>query len=112
MPLLNRTRAWIAIIALGILGVGTLLWTTRGGIGISPDSLVYIDAAESLLSGQGYVEHKASGERLPLIHFPPGYPLLLTVPRSLGSPILAGARSLNSLLFGLNIVLVGILAMR
>ena len=112
MPPLNRTRAWIAIIALGILGVGTLLWTTRGGIGISPDSVVYIDAAESLLSGQGYVEHKASGERLPLIHFPPGYPLLLTLLGKLGFRILAGARWLNAILFGFNIALVGILAMR
>jgi len=108
----KRARARIAITALGILGVAALLWITRGGIGISPDSVVYIDAAESLLSGQGYVEHKASGERLPLIHFPPGYPLLLALPKSLGFSILAGARWLNALLFGLNIALVGILAVR
>jgi len=104
-------RACIAITILGILGVTALLWTTRGGIGISPDSLVYIDAAGSLLSGQGFVEHETSGEQVPLVH-PPGYPLLLALTKSLGFTILSGARWLNALLFGLNIALVGILIVR
>lgn len=89
-----------------------MLWTTRGGIGISPDSVVYLDAAESLLAGRGYVEHTAAGEQLPLISFPPGYSLLLALPKSLGFSILAGARWLNAVLFGLNIALVGLLIVR
>jgi 4-amino-4-deoxy-L-arabinose transferase-like glycosyltransferase len=54
------------------------LWlATPWGIGIYTDSLVYIGAARNILAGDGYRFLNDIGQLSPVIHYPPGYPLLI-----------------------------------
>ncbi len=75
--------------------------TSRYGIGVSPDSAYYIVAARSLAAGQGL---RFNGE--PLVHWPPGYPLLLAGLGVVGVEPLEGARAFAILLYAANVALV------
>ena len=84
---------------------GLLYWATREDPGVSPDSVTYILAANNLLAGKGLVVND-----VPLTHFPPLYPALLALVGWLSrGDIISGARFLCAMLYGLNVILVGIM---
>jgi hypothetical protein len=106
----NSTGHLFLLATLGVL----IIWlATRFGIGIMPDSTVYIDAAHNLIDGRGLVALAGSGEFKPLTHYPPFYPATLACLARVGLffgsiPIESIARIVNSVLFGANVLLVGI----
>ena len=100
-PIANLQSA-IPIIALA--GMAILLFATRWGIGISPDSVAYIGAARNVAAGNGFTAYDAV---TPLTQFPPLYSLGLVL-FGLGANPIAGARWLNIVLFGANIILAGV----
>lgn len=104
--------AAVPLVALAIIGVAVLLTSTRYGIGVSPDSTVFIGAARYLLDGRGLSVLSSSGELVPMPHSPPLYPALLAAIGLFGVDPLDGARWLNALLFGANILLVGLVLRR
>jgi hypothetical protein len=106
----NRAIHLVAI--LSVVGVLSLLFATKWGIGISPDGLVYIAGARNLLLGRGYSEFTPTGELVPITHFPPLFSIMLALLGTVGIDLLEGARWLNALLFGANTLLVGILIYR
>ena len=82
------------------------------GIGVSPDSVIYLSAADRLLSGDGlkpiayhYAPKMPSGQTL--INFPPAYPLVLAATNILTQDRLIGARWINSLLLAASVLLMG-----
>lgn len=91
-----------------------IVWlATPFGIGINPDSTVYLDAAGSLIEGRGLVVLTGSGEFKPLTHYPPLYSAVLAVVTRVGRllgevSIETIARVVNSFLLGANVLLVGI----
>jgi hypothetical protein len=97
----------LSVPALAFVGVSVALlslWVTGGGPGVSHDSTVYIDAAESLLAGTGF---RARGR--PLAAYPPGYPALLALSSTIGhGDVLEGARLLNAVLLGVSVILIGL----
>src|SRR5512135_268789 len=104
----------ISIVLLGLMGVAGIvlvLHATPEGLTLTDDSIAYIAGARSMLAGQGYREAwlATSG---PVTHFPPVFSSLLAFIGLFGLDPLRGARFLNALLFGLNVVLVGILGWR
>lgn len=82
------------------------------GVGVTPDSVLYIGAARSLVEGKGLktvAPHsfpQISGDQ-PLTVVPPTYPVLLALSATLSSDPLQGARWLQALLFALNVLLIG-----
>jgi hypothetical protein len=93
-------------LALAVLAASALLYSTVLGIGVSPDSVSYLGAAESLLSGNG-LEY----EHAPSTHFPPLYPILLAMAAAVSrTDALGAARWLHAILLGLNLVLITVLA--
>ena len=53
---LRRVLPWIPLALLGLIGVSLVLaGTSRYGVGLSPDSTVYVSVARNLLAGRGYV---------------------------------------------------------
>jgi hypothetical protein len=65
------------------------------GLGVSPDSIVYVETARSLLKGDGF---QARGS--PMTHYPPTYPILLAIIGLVGNhDILMTSYWLNALLF-------------
>ncbi len=100
--------------ALGLIAVGAagvLLYSTPQGLGLSDDSIAYIAGARSILSGQGYREAWLASNQ-PVTHFPPGFSTLIAFIGLSGLDPLRGARFLNSILFGANAFLLGIIGWR
>jgi hypothetical protein len=87
-----------------------ILWiaTSRFGIGIGNDSVVYLAGARHWLEGHGISWISGGGEVKPMVHFPPPFSLLLAGPSLLSVDMLQGARIINVLAFGLNGALLGL----
>ncbi len=105
-------RKLLLHLILGMVGVLTILYTTRLGVGIAHDSFGYLSGAENLLRGHGYSHVTGMGQVEPTNQWPPLYSLALAAFGYVGIDILEGARWLNALLFGINIMLVGYVAYR
>ncbi len=88
---------------IGISGFALMLWITPYGAGVTPDSIIYLGGAKSLLAGKGF---SINGN--PITHFPPLYPFFLAASGLLENNLVQAARFLNAFLFGVN---VGLLAL-
>ena len=88
------------------MGIVLGLISTHQGIGVSPDSVRYLDAARNILIGNGIVSMG-----VPLTHYPPLYPIMLSITAKLiHSDPLSAAKWLQIALFGLNTCLIGVIA--
>lgn len=99
------------MLALGLIAAGAtglILYSTPEGLGLSDDSIGYIAGARSILSGQGYREAWLASNG-PVTHFPPGFSAVLSLVGLSGLDPLRGSRFLNSLLFGTNALLLGVI---
>lgn len=95
---------WPVVGVLAICACVMALVTTGGqGIGVSPDSVYYLEGAQNILAGRGYSTRQAGGAYVPITHWPPGYSLALAA-FSLGGDLLDAARRLNALLMGLLVI--------
>jgi hypothetical protein len=101
----------LALCLIAVSSVGILLYSTPQGLGLSDDSIAYIAGARSLLSGQGYREAWLASNQ-PVTHFPPGFSSILALIGLSGLDPLRGTRLINSILFGANAFLLGILGWR
>ena len=104
---MNRWQ--IALLALlGLLACGVSLVATSTGVGLGPDSYVYIAAARSLLAGDGLRIPQGPDSSVYTAHFPPLYASLLAL-SSLGAfDPQHTARWLNALFFGASVFLTGL----
>lgn len=96
---------WLLIPAIG--GAVALLAATPFGVGLFPDSVMYILSARSILHGYGLTVNGA-----PITWFPPLYPALLAAPGSLGFDPAEAARWIQCAFFACNIFWIGALAIR
>ena len=81
-----------------------LLYTRHGGIGISPDSIVYTSTARSIQEGKGLIQFDGT----PMILFPAAYPLFLSgIMAIMHVDVLQFAPYLNAILFGIVIYTSG-----
>lgn len=109
----QKISAPAVVILLALGGSVALLAATRFGIGIYPDSVVYLDAASSLSHGAGLsVFSELSTASKPLTHFPPLYSSVLALIGVTGVDLSTAARWLNAFLFGANILIVGLMIRR
>lgn len=105
---------FISILILALLagiGVFLILHATPEGLNLSDDSIAYIAGARSMLAGDGYREAWLASNG-PVTHYPPAFSSVLAFVGLFGLDPLRGVRFVNSVLFGLNIVVVGILGWR
>ena len=83
-----------------------LLLTKHSGLGISPDSIYYISAADSFLAGHGFYQF----DEKPFVMFPVFYPFVLSIVKLVvGNGFLNAAPYFNAILFGVLIFLSGII---
>lgn len=100
----RRSITWGLIVLAGLGACLWMLWITNLGPGVSPDSVTYIDTARSLIGGEGF---SAGGK--PMTHYPPIYPILLSVVGVLHpGDMVQAARLLATVLFGVNVALLGL----
>src|SRR5688572_17704355 len=109
MILTPGARTGITLGACAVLGGGVLLQSSRWGLGLSPDSVVYIGAARSLLAGHGFSLPSESALFSPITHYPPLYSSLLAVTGVVAADLLEGAICLNVAAFSVIIYVSGFL---
>lgn len=100
---LKSLKVPLLLLIIPVIGVLIVLFLTKYGAGISPDSISYITTADSIKAGNGLNYLDSSGELQRLIHFPPLFSLILSV---FGNPT-TGARILNAILFGVFAIIAG-----
>lgn len=103
--------SFLALGLLAVLGTFLILYATPQGLGLSDDSIAYIAGARSILSGDGYREAWLASNG-PATHFPPGFSSVLALVGLSGLDPLRGTRFVNSLLFGTNTFLLGLIGWR
>lgn len=103
--------SFLILSLLALSGTFLVLYATPQGMGLSDDSIAYIAGARSILSGQGYREAWLASNQ-PVTHFPPGFSSVLALVGISGLDPLRGARFVNSILFGANIFLLGLIGWR
>jgi hypothetical protein len=113
---MNRSglRTFQLLLIFVVLGAGIvlILYQTRLGPGTTGDSVHYLMGAQNLLDGNGFSRTSGGGEIRPITMFAPFYSVVLAGLNLIGLDLFNGARLLNSLLFGCNILLVGLLIYR
>jgi hypothetical protein len=100
-------KRFFACLSLGVLVIVAwiqLIWATTLGPGVHEDSYSYMDTTWALLHGYGFLR-----DRKPMMHFPPGYPVLLAAAYMVVGDLVQAARYLEVLLYCINIALVGII---
>lgn len=111
----------LLLIIFTISGIALILFiTSKHNIGISPDSVTYIAGAKNIIQNKSLVVlfddtgknqlnlwfQKQEGELYKIFPFPPLYPFILTIPKLLNIDFITGARYINAILFGLNILII------
>ena len=99
-----------AAILLAIIA-GVIVWyaMNRGPWAYS-DSVSYIEAGRNLAEGRGLAEISASGSVNPFLKQPPLLPVLLAFFHLLGADLLLVVRWMNTLLFGVLVASMGLIA--
>lgn len=94
------------VVYLGGFGaaVFVLFFFTSLGLGLSPDSVSYLKGASGLISGEGWSYVSAQ--------WPPLYPLLVAIAGFAKDDVIFGARAINALCLGINLILIAILVSR
>ena len=110
----HRKNSLLLLILVPLIAASVAWWCMASGIGVSPDSVIYLSAADSVLAGEGlkaiayhFTPTVPSGK--PLVAFPPTYPLLISLSNLVNTEHLTAARCLHSFLFAVNIFLVGVI---
>lgn len=98
----------LLVVVFALLAVLIVILVTKFGIGITPDSTVYIEAARNLLNGRGLIALTAKGELGPMTHYPPLYSSLLALIGLTQITIEVAARWLQAILLGANVLMVGL----
>lgn len=107
--ILQLFRFELLYLAISLLALVILLFATGPwGIGITQDSVFYFSAAQNYLEGEGISWTGGGGLLKPLIHFPPIYPLALAGIKALLGDINSAATWINALLYGSNVLIVGV----
>jgi 4-amino-4-deoxy-L-arabinose transferase-like glycosyltransferase len=88
---------WFPLLVMAMvasIGGALVVFTTEWGAGVTRDSTIYINAARNLLMGYGLSHPPGT----PLTHYPPLYPLVLSLSGLLGKDPLDGARWVQAFL--------------
>jgi hypothetical protein len=97
----------IVVVVSAIAFTATLVATMRYGIGLTPDSFVYLSGARSLAGGHGYASDGAT-----VTAFAPGYSAVLSLAEHAGIAVDTAARGLAAVSFVASIVLGYVLLCR
>ncbi len=106
---LNQSK-WIllaGLVLISVLSAYLQLQLTQPGLGISGDSMHYLQGAENMAAGMGYVRAIKAAAPVPITGFPPFYSFVLSLGVRVGINAETSARYLNTLLLISTIGLAG-----
>jgi 4-amino-4-deoxy-L-arabinose transferase-like glycosyltransferase len=111
-PALGPIGLGAAATGLALAGMVILWLTTRWGIGLYSDSIVYLGAARVILEGEGFSFLNDAGVIAPVVQYPPLYSATIATLSPMGFDPLVGARVFSVLCYGANALLVAYIAYR
>jgi hypothetical protein len=94
----------------GLFGISLVIIATRWGVGTSPDSAAYLGTAANLSRGLGLTLPYGAGGIL--TQFPPLYPIALALAGVIAGDLGIGARGLQALMLGGNLVVIAAFLLR
>ncbi len=103
----NKWLFWVLILAIATIATLAQLSLTKEGMGISGDSVHYMNSAINLAEGNGYVRTVSEGAPVLMTGFPPVYPVSLLPGVWTGIGVEAYARYENAALLFLTLILSG-----
>lgn len=104
-------RLALPLIGIGLVAAFAQLYATAPGIGTTPDSRYYVEAANRLYE-TGSLTTTAEGVVAPLVHFPPALSMTLSLGRGLAVDPLAADRWLNGAALFATVALTALLILR
>lgn len=112
--LLNQRRWFLllALVLIGLAGSRALLLSTPYGLGLINDTAAYVDGANNLIKGLGYVRTAGSGSYKAFTNYPPLFSISLLPLQWFGLDVFQSGRFLIAALFGMDALLVGLLVYR
>lgn len=102
LNIVEKYKHLLSAFAISSLGFALIYMTTLWGVGVSPDSVQYINGARNLDSFSSLFE-------LPS-HWPPGYSILLSLAEKFSTDILMAARILQASIFAANIFMLTLIS--
>ncbi len=105
----NTLWFWAALMVIAVLGGFLFFYATPDGLALVNDSVGYINGAQNLAAGQGYLRNSGGDELKPITNFPPLYSLALSAVLRSGLEPFAAAWWLAFGLYLANLFLVGLL---
>ncbi len=96
--------SFLLFITLLLLSPCILIYSTKWGIGTSPDSAAYIGVASNLIIGKGLTIPYGNPPDQFLTFFPPLYPVLLSLGGIFGDSLLQSTRWLHAILLSANLL--------
>lgn len=94
----------ISLFTFILVSIGILIYSTKWGIGTSPDSAAYIGVASNLLIGKGLTIPYGNPPDQFLTFFPPLYPVFLSLGGIFGDSLLQSTRWLHVILLSANLL--------
>lgn len=108
----NPRLLWILITIVAVAGVIIQLHLTAPGMGISGDSVHYMEGARHLAAGDGYVRQIAEGDPVIMTGFPPVYSWSLVPSFWFNINVEHYARYMNALLLAACVALIGLIVFK
>ncbi len=103
----------LPVLAIALLGCVGILWMTRDGVGLSPDSRGYFHAAENFAAGRGPLMPAGNGEMTLQTHLAPGYGVWLGTIRAItGADVRGIGRFWNAIIWFANVGLIAAIVWR
>jgi hypothetical protein len=103
--------SWSKLLTVSVLGGTSLFafllmsWVTLDGIGVSPDSVHYLEVSRNLLEGNGFYD-----QGWPVLNWPPAYPVLLAAAQIVHNNQMVSVRGLHLVLYSMSCLLLGLVA--
>ncbi len=104
----NKLILFILLLLAALVGMVLVVYATTYGPGVGGDATIYLTTAQNFRAGKGLGWTEADGSFRVLPYTPPFYPLVLSAINLFTTNIVAGARWLNVILFGLTVFLIGL----
>jgi hypothetical protein len=101
----NRVVPYL-LVTLMAVGMSLVAYSTVWGAGLISDSFQYTASARNFARGDGFSLPYGDGELEPMSKYPPLFSVVLAGFELLGGSAIQGARIVNIVLFGVNILLV------
>jgi hypothetical protein len=108
----SRWTFWILVGLISLAAAGAQLQLTASGMGMSGDSVHYVEGTRHIAAGEGYVRQIAEGDPVVMTGFPPVYSVSLLPGAWFGIGIETFARYQNTALLVLTILLSGLIVFK